>query len=65
MLRKPYDVDELIAAVQALCDGETGRSDGLLTAAAGPRYGQRQVFAVTFWSRRDSPSATTAFPSAR
>ncbi len=26
VLRKPYDVDELIAAVQALCEGETGRS---------------------------------------
>lgn len=25
VLRKPYDVDELVAAVQALCDGETGR----------------------------------------
>jgi two-component system response regulator MprA len=25
VLRKPYDLDELIAAVQALCDGETGR----------------------------------------
>lgn len=25
VLRKPYDVDELIAAVQALCAGETGR----------------------------------------
>jgi hypothetical protein len=25
VLRKPYDVDELIAAVQALCEGETGR----------------------------------------
>lgn len=26
VLRKPYDVDELIAAVQALCAGETGRA---------------------------------------
>ena len=26
VIRKPYDVEELIAAVQALCDGETGRS---------------------------------------
>ena len=26
VLRKPYDLDDLIAAVQALCDGETGRS---------------------------------------
>ena len=25
VLRKPYDVDELIAAVQALCEGETGQ----------------------------------------
>ena len=25
VLRKPYDLDELISAVQALCDGETGR----------------------------------------
>jgi CheY-like chemotaxis protein len=26
-LRKPYDVDDLIAAVEALRDGETGRSE--------------------------------------
>jgi len=26
VLRKPYDVEELIAAVQALCEGDTGRS---------------------------------------
>ena len=25
VLRKPYNLDDLIAAVQALCDGETGR----------------------------------------
>jgi DNA-binding response OmpR family regulator len=25
VLRKPYDLDELISAVHALCDGETGR----------------------------------------
>jgi two-component system, chemotaxis family, chemotaxis protein CheY len=25
VLRKPYDLDELISAVQALCQGETGR----------------------------------------
>ena len=25
VLRKPYDVDELIAAVEDLCEGETGR----------------------------------------
>lgn len=25
VLRKPYDLDELISAVQALCEGETGR----------------------------------------
>ena len=27
VLRKPYDLDELIAAVQALCAGETGRDE--------------------------------------